>query len=584
MNAQRSIRLVLALAALLAGCDSGKTTAPPPTPVSGENGKGPVESKASSGGDAGSRVDFRDQAEKLGVTFQHTDGSSGKYYIVETLASGVGLFDYNGDGRLDIYFPNGGPLPPGAKPREARHALFEQTADGRFVDVTEKAGVSGTNFGIGCNVGDYDLDGDLDLYVTQFGPNVLYRNNGDGTFTDATATAGVGDARFGAGGAFFDYDGDGNLDLYVSNYCGVEFEKVVPCTNNNVPGYCAPSQYPAALDVLYRNNGDGTFADVSEASGIRKPTPGRGMGVVTTDLDGDGKPDIFVANDGSENFLFRNKGDGTFEEIGLEAGVAFDINGDEQGSMGVDVGDIDGDGRLDIVVTNYQKQTNALYRRNDDGYYNDASLQSGIAADALPLVSWGTGFFDADNDGALDIFIASGHLEDQIHRYDQSTTYKQRNQLFVGAGDGTFKDHSKLAGSGLLQVDTTRGAAFGDLDNDGDIDIVLCNSRGTASVLINTAKAAGNWFGLELVGKRDRFAIGARATLHTGTRKQIREVRSGASYVSQNDLRVHFGIGAATSAGVEILWPGGALEKIESVPIGRYSRVVQGRGVVEAGK
>ncbi|MBI4584647.1 MAG: CRTAC1 family protein [Planctomycetes bacterium] len=536
-------------------------------------------------------IAYEDRAEALGVRFQHTDGSSGRYFVLETLASGVCLFDYNEDGRLDLYFPNGRMLPPGAKPAgtvigaHPSNVLFRQNPGGTFTEATQEAGVPGTLFGVGACAGDYDGDGHLDLFVTQYGTNLLYRNNGNGAFIDVTEKAGLKgqEVIFGAGAVFFDYDLDGDLDLYVTNYCKVDFEKDLPFFNNNIPGYRAPEQYTAVPDFLYRNDGDGTFTDVSAASGIRAPEPGRGMGVIATDLDGDRWPDLYVANDGSENFLFMNLGNGAFKEIGLTAGVALDLNGDEQGSMGVDAADFNGDGRLDIVVTNYQKQTNALYRQGSNGFYTDVGMESQMATRSLPLVAWGTKFFDYDNDGILDLFIANGHLEDHIEQYDQSSTYKQQNQLLRGLGNGKFDDLSDRSGPGLKIVKSSRGAAFGDLDNDGDTDIVILNSRDQPDVLINQGGNRNHWIGLELIGKRDRFAFGARAILHAGGNKQIQEVRSSGSYISQNDLRLLFGLGQLTAIEkIDILWPDRTQETVTGVPIDRYSKIRQGEGMVKS--
>ncbi len=525
---------------------------------------------------------YVDRAAELGVQHVHTDGSSGRYFIGETLASGVGLFDYDGDGRLDLYFPNGRMLPPGAPPAgsvvraHAGHVLYRQREDGTFVDVTQTAGVAGTAFAVGCCVGDYDADGDLDLYVTQYGPNILYRNNGDGTFVDVAEQAGVGDPGLGVGAAFFDYDSDGDLDLYAANYCLMDFENDKPRWQNNVPRYRAPESFPAEPDRLFRNEGNGRFTDVSDEAGIHASPAGRGMGVIATDVNGDGRLDLFVANDASENFLFINQGDGTFQENALMTGVALDVNGDQQGCMGVDIADCDSDGRPDLMVTNYQKQANVLYRMKPTGYFVDEAQTAGVASDSLPWVGWGTRFFDCDNDGFLDVFIANGHLEDTIESFDQSSTYKQPNQLLRNTGGGKFQDISRQAGPGLRIISSSRGAAFGDLDNDGDIDIVVCNSREKPNVLINDSPPQNHWLGLTLRGKHDRFALNAQATVYVKGKAQCREVRSGASYASQNDLRLHFGLGSATQVDkVEIRWPDGQTQTLTDLPIDRYTTVEQ---------
>ena len=576
----RLLAWTLALGVLLldVACEPGK-------PAPGSGGLEPTGSATPSRGKppATKAVTYEDRARELGISFRHTDGSSDKYFILETLASGVALFDYNGDDRLDIYFPNGRMLPPGATAAGTvvgatpSNALYRQQADGTFVDVTASAKVPGTQHGLGANVGDYDADGDLDLYVTQFGPNVLYQNQGDGTFVDVTAQAKVGDKGFSAGGVFFDYDGDGDLDLYVTNYCLVNLETDQPCKHLTVYGYCSPENYTAEHDVLYRNEGDGTFADVSEASGIRNVLPvGRGMGVVATDITGDGKIDLFVANDGTENFLFENKGDGTFEDIALISGVAVDLNGDEQGCMGVDIADYNYDGRPDIIVTNYQKQHNAFYIQEDDGFFSDTATKSRLGTKSLPWVGWGTKLFDYDNDGALDVFIAYGHLEDNIKDYDESSTYLQRNQLLHNDGKGNFEDVSERSGPGLEVVLSTRGAAFGDLDNDGDLDIVVCNSRQEPNVLINQGGNRKNWIGFRLRARKDPFALNATVTVHAGGKRQVQEVRSGGSYLSQNDLRAHFGLGDATAVDkVEVRWPDGTVQELGAVAPNEYHEVQQ---------
>ena len=505
-----------------------------------------------------------------GIDFQHTDGSSGKYFIVETLASGVGLFDYDGDGDLDVYLLNGGRLPPAEGKRGASNALLRNEGGGTFTDVTREVGVPGVAFSIGCCVGDTDGDGDLDLYVTGFGSNVLYRNEGAAAgfrFTDATREAAVDDRRFSAGCAFVDIDGDDDLDLYVSNYCAVDFDTAEPCTHNGVPGYCPPGQYTPVTDSLFLNLGDGTFRDISEESGVAEKARW-GMGVLTLDYNGDGRTDIYVANDVSDNFLFENLGGGRFRNVALEAGVALSSHGDEQGSMGLAAGDIDRSGELDLVVTNYQKQLNALYVR-DGGAFSDVAMGRGLGSDCLPLVSWGAGFHDFDHDGWLDLFIANGHLEDRIAEYDQSSTYLQRNQLFKNH-EGRFRAISLEAGPGLAEEKSSRGAAFGDIDGDGDVDIVVSNSRDRPSLLLNEGKHDGGWVMLELRGQKNVFAIGARVVLEAGGVRHVREVRSGGSYTSQSDLRLHFGLGRAGKVDrVEVRWPGGGSSVREDLEIGR---------------
>jgi len=557
----------LTLAAGLAGwtgCDADST------PVAGA-------------GTAGLAFAFTECAAERGISFLHTDGSSGQYYIVETLASGVGLFDYDNDGDLDLYLLNGRALPPDATGNTAsRNALYENDGRGRFSDVTGSKGVPGVGFSVGCCVGDYDGDGDLDLYVTGFGHNVLYRNEGASQnyrFTDTTAEAGVDDTRFSAGCAFVDHDGDGDLDLYVSNYCEVDFASSKPCLNGTVPGYCAPGQYRPVHDSFFRNNGGGRFSDVSEETGIvtnpnapvtdpgHGPGPKWGMGVVACDFEGDGWPDIYVANDVSDNFLLRNTGTGAFEHVALELGAAVSTDGTEQGSMGVTAGDFDRDGGFDLLVTNYHKQLNALYHHEGEAGFADQALGKGLGESTLPKVSWGTRLFDADADGWLDLFIANGHLEDRIHEYDDSSEYKQRNQLFHNVL-GKFVEVTEQAGDGFGEKLSSRGAAFGDIDNDGDVDIVVCNSRANASLLINDRANKNSWVRLKLVGRTNRFAIGARVAITAGGATQTGEVRSGGSYCSQSDLRLFFGLGDAKSIdSIEVRWPGGETKIYENLDV-----------------
>jgi hypothetical protein len=540
------------------------------------------------------QVAFQEKRAETGIEFWHTDGSSGQYFITETIASGVTLWDYDQDGRIDIYFPNGRPIPPGypwAKEATRRNALSRNEGNGptgvpRFVDVTDKAGVPGTDFGVAGTAADYDGDGDLDLFVTQLGPDVLYRNRGDGTFEDVAKAAGVADPAFGGCAAFGDIDRDGWLDLYVCNYCYEDFNKPAPCSTNGIQHYCAPNTFKGVPHSLFRNKGDGTFADLSETSNIRKYHMGKGLGVRFCDFDDDGYPEIYVANDGSQNFLFHNQCDLTFENIGLQAGCALDMNGDEMGSMGVDIADYDSDGKFDIVVMNYQKQAKVIYHNEGNLLFTEVGMKAGIAANSLPLVSWGTRFLDYDNDGILDLFIANGHLEDRIDLYDQSSTYLQQNQLFRGTGEGTFVEISNSAGPGLLLKNSHRGCAFGDIDSDGDTDIVVCCSRRQPLVLLNEGgNLGGNWVQILLTGtKPNLFAIGAKVTVRAGKRTQIQEVRTSSSYAGQDDPRLHFGLGSAGSIDrIEVRWPDGRTDVVTGASINKVNRIAQGRGLIAEG-
>ena len=532
---------------------------------------------------SGPSVQLTEGAEAAGIVFRHTDGSSGKYFIVETLASGVILFDFDLDGDLDIYFPEGRPLPPSPEGNTSvSNALYRNEGNRKFLDVTREKGVPGTGFGTGGAVGDYDGDGDLDLYVCQYGSNVLYRNNGAAsgfTFTDVTKEARCDDTRFSAGACFFDLDNDGDLDLYVTNYCKEDLKSSNPFYQGKSPRYFAPSHYAADGDSLFLNRGDGTYEDITQKSGVGAVEPGRGMGVLATDFNRDGWLDIYVANDGSENFLFKNLGNGTMQEIGVASGTALNADGDETGSMGVDAGDANRDGKLDIIVTNFQKQLNSLYESAGNEFFQDMAMRRGLGETCLPMVSWGVKLFDFDNDGWLDLFIANGHLEDHIAEYDQSSSYLQPSQLFRNTGAGVFKEISADAGPGLQIKKSSRGAAFGDLDNDGDVDIVVCNSRDRPSLLWNEGGNKKSWILLSVEGKKNKFAIGAFVRITAGGVSQIAEVHAGSSYISQNDLRLHFGLDqAAVVDTVDVDWPGGGKETFKALPARQTHRIVEGTG------
>ncbi len=426
---------------------------------------------------------------------------------------------------------------------------------------------------------DLDSDGDLDLYVTGYGRNVLYRNEGKAggyKFTDVTDEAGVNDDRFSAGCAFVDYDHDGDLDLYVANYCIVDFEKSTPCETNGVSGYCAPGQYKPVHDAFFVNDGNGKYKDAAAEVGVVLDDPGPkwGMGVVVVDYNDDGWPDIYVANDVSDNFLLENQKNGKLQHVALERGVAVSMDGTEQGSMGLSAEDYDRDGRFDIVVTNYHKQLNALYRQSEFGF-SDEALGKGLGESTLPMVSWGTKLFDAEADGWLDLFIANGHLEDQIDQYDDSSEYLQNNQLFRNE-KGKFIEVTQSSGPAFGEKRSSRGAAFGDIDNDGDIDVVVCNSRAAPSLLLNQRDNDNHWIRLTLRGKKDRYALGAKVTVYHGSTKQVAEVRSGDSYCGQNDLRLYFGLGDSTVVDkVEVRWRPNEVSTFEKLAVDRDHTLTQ---------
>jgi len=524
------------------------------------------------------QVIFHDATAETGIAFRHTDGSSGRHYIMETVTAGLALFDYDNDGDTDIYFLNGSPL-PGTKARvRPKNALYRNDGGWKFSDVTDAAGVGDTGFGLGVAVGDCDNDGDADIFVNNYGPDVLYRNNGDGTFTDVTERAGLGgDDNFAAGAAFLDIDGDGDLDLYVANYLKFAYDQYGPRYMRGIPVYRDPRQYPASPDILYRNNGDGTFTDISRESGIGLHA-GWGMGMVCADYDNDGDTDIFVANDESQNFLFRNDGTGRFEEVGLIAGIAYDLHGDEHGSMGVDCGDFDNDGWLDFYVTSYQSQLATLYRNMGDGTFQDVTLMTGAGAGTFPNVTWGNTIADFDNDGDRDIFVACGHLQDNIEKYSDSSTYYQRNILLLNTGDGKFVNVSDESGDGLLVKLSSRGAGFDDLDNDGDLDAVILNSREKPTVLRNETKNANHWIQVRLRGvKSNRDGVGARVRVVAGELLLIDEVHSGRGYQSHYGTRLHFGLGERDRIDrIEVYWIGGASDVLHDLPADQILTITEG--------
>ncbi|MGE3310024.1 MAG: CRTAC1 family protein [Limisphaerales bacterium] len=539
---------------------------------------------------ADSPIRFDDVTRQTGITFVHTDGSSGRRYIVETVASGLALFDFDGDGDEDIYFLNGAPLPGSRIDPPPRNALYRNDGHWKFTDVTEMAGVGDTGYGLGVCVGDYDNDGDEDLYLNNFGPNVLYRNNGDGTFTDVTRQAGVavGD-HVGAGAAFIDMDADGDLDLFVANYVGFTFETHQTSHMSGFPAYVGPLQYPPTSNALFRNNGDGTFTDVTAAAGLSE-LRGSGMGVIAADFDNDGDTDIVVGNDLRPNFILQNDGGGRFKEVGALVGLAYDFFGNVQGSMGVECADWNHDGRLDFYITTYQRQFCTLYQGGAGDMFTDATRSSGAGAGTYPHVAWGTGFVDFDNDSHRDLFIACGHLIDNVEKFDDTTRYSARNVVLRNTGQGRFENVSDRCGNGLLPELSSRGAAFDDLDNDGDIDAVILNARREPTVLRNESSAGNpkrpHWLQVRLRGTRtNRDGIGARVTVVAGDLTQIDEVHSGRSYQSDFGKRLHFGLGdRARVDEVRVKWVGGGTEVVRDVDPDQGITIVEGRGVEPAGE
>jgi len=466
---------------------------------------------------------------------------------------------------------------------KTRSVLYHNNGDGTFTDVTDKAGVGDIGWGMGVAIGDYNNDGYDDIYVTCLGANHLLRNNGNGTFTDVTQKAGVGESKWSTGAAFVDYDNDGKLDLFVAGYVDFdinhlpEFGNGRTCQFKGVPVQCGPRGLPGAGDKLYHNNGDGTFTDVSKKAGVSDPNGYYGLGVICSDFDDDGFVDIYVANDSTPSFLYHNNGDGTFKEIGFSSGTAVNENGSEQGSMGVTVGDYDHKGRFDIFKTNFDDDYDTLFRNEGHNSFTDVSYASKEARATLGYVGWGTKFFDYDNDGWIDLLAVNGHV------YPQLPTYRQRILVFHNNRDGTFTELGAQLGAVFAEKRTGRGAAFGDIDNDGDVDVVINNLDGPALLLRNDGGNANNSVLIKTIGvKSNRDGIGARVKIVSGDLTQIDEVRSGGSYLSQNDLRLHFGLEKRTKIdSIEVRWPSGAIDKIADARVNKIITIKEGQGIVE---
>lgn len=516
---------------------------------------------------------FDEIAVAAGIAaFRHTDGSSGRKFFVEQMGAGVAIFDYDGDGWPDIYLCSGAAL-PGYMGPTPQNRLFRNKHDGTFEDVTTKAGVRCGKYCIGVATGDFNNDGFIDLYVTGFGGNTLYRNNGNGTFTDITQTARVAGGRLSSSAAWVDTDGDGYLDLFVCNYVQYKAADDLWCSKfAGQKSYCGPNLYKPEHCTLYHNNRNGTFTDVSARAGLLSKA-GNSLGVVWLDADEDGKPDIFVANDQSPNHLWRNNGDGTFTEMATEMGVAYGEQGNAQAGMGVDAGDFDNDGHLDLLVTTFSEEPKALYHHEQRGF-RDVSFARGVGAATVMYLGFGTGFLDYDRDGWLDLFFANGHVLDDIGRYSDSVTWEQPNQLFRNLGNGAFEETSQATGIGAGKR-VSRGAAFGDLFNDGHTDIVVNVLRGQPLLLRNRSGAANHWLELDLhASSGNPQAQGAAVWLTADGRTQRRDVRTCGSYASASDPRPIFGLGRATAVReVKVRWPDRRTTIIKGPPIDRILRV-----------
>ena len=549
----------------------------------------------------------KDQAPSgdLGVSFINIGRESGlsaktifggehkNKYLLETTGCGVAFYDYDNDGWLDIFLVNGTRLegfPAGSEPTSH---LFKNNRDGTFTDVTAKAGIAHSGWGQGVCVGDYDNDGWDDLFVTYFGKNVLYHNNGDGTFTDVSQKAGVAGkgTRWNTGCAFVDYDRDGRLDLFVANYIDLDLATAPvpesgPCLYKSVMVACGPPGLQGGKNILYHNNGDGSFTDVSEASGILSANGTYGLGVLTADFDNDGWPDIYVANDSTASALYQNKKNGKFQDIAIEAGCALSPDGKPQAGMGVSAADYDLDGNLDIVKTNFAGDTPSLYRNSGGANFEDTTFTAGLGAHTQ-FLGWGCGFFDMDNDGWADILICNGHVYPEVEQLKTEAGYAQRKLLYQNLHNGHFADVSFQTGPGISEPSASRGAAFGDFDNDGDIDVVVNCVNDYPQLLRCDLKLEHNWIKVRTIGTRsNRSGIGARLMCvthlpgETKPHQQIDEVRSGGGYFSQNDLRIHFGLGKAEKVDVlEIRWPSGQVDTLKEIKVNQLIYVKEGEGI-----
>ena len=516
---------------------------------------------------------FVDVTEAAGIHFKHNKGTTEHKHIIETMGSGVVFFDYDSDGDADLYFVNSGSVPH-ENPQTLGNILYRNEGNGRFTDVTEISGIGDRGYGMAASAADIDNDGDLDLYVANFGQDKLYRNNADGTFTDITEAAGIDNTLWSIAAVYLDFDVDGDLDIFVVNYLVYELSMPVS-TYKGVVGYGHPRSYEGTPDVLYRNNGDGTFTNIAETAGIINSVEGRGMAAVAWDYDQDGLPDIYVANDTNRNFLYHNNGDGTFTDESIFIGVGYDERGVAEGSMGVDAADYNGDGWFDLIVANSEKAT--LYKNEEGLFFTDATADSGLEQPTLPFVGFSPLFLDYNNDGHLDMFCANGHPQDIIETLMGNETYAQRDQIFHNNGDGTYTDVSVTAGAYFSEPLVGRAAATADYDNDGDPDIVVMNSNQRAVLLRNDGGNSNNWLGLKLVGTQsNRDGIGAKVTVTAGNMTQIREVKSGSSYASGSDTRLLFGLGENRIVEkVSIVWQSGTTQELEGVAVNQILTIVE---------
>jgi hypothetical protein len=533
-----------------------------------------------------------DITAKTGIHFDHLSSPENKY-IVESMSGGVALIDYDRDGWPDIFFTNAPDVDMSLSGKKARSALFHNNHDGTFTDVTEKAGVGFPCWAMGVAVGDFNNDGWPDLIVSCFGGVILYRNNGDGTFTDVTKQSGLSsDAGWATGVTFGDYDNDGFVDLFVPHYVDLDLKDLPTlgskktCTYHNIAVQCGPRGLQGSSDNLYHNNGDGTFTDVSKQAGVDDPQKYFGLTSVWTDFDDDGKLDLFVTNDGEPNYLYRNDGKGKFTDVAYQAGVAVNQDGSEQANMGVALGDYLHTGRFSIAITHFSEEYTTLFRNDGNLNFFDVSYKAGIAAATAPYVGWGDAFFDADNSGWPDLIVVNGHVYPQVDTRDIGTRYREPKLLFLNQHNGTFRDVSKLAGPAIQVPQVSRGLAVGDLFNDGHLELVVENLEGEPMILRSYGSAKNHWISFEFAGtKSNRLALNTRVRVYAGDLVQMNEVLSGGSYISQNDLRLHFGLGTHDKVDkVEITWPSGLKETLKDLPADHFYSVLEGQGVVPAEK
>ena len=551
---------------------------PSSIPLAGQSGSGATQAARPADAPAW----FTNVAASVGLTFRHTNGASPDRHLHEIMSGGGLFFDYDNDDWLDVFLVDGGSLIDPAVAARAHHRLFHNRGNGTFEDRTASSGIAHHSYGMGACAADYDNDGYPDLYVTAMGPNTLYRNERGKALVDVTEAAGVGSTSFAASCAFGDIDRDGDVDLFVVNYVDARLDNNIFCGDapKRMRIYCHPQNFKPLSNVLYRNNGNGTFTDVSRESGIGNHR-GNGLGVVLGDYDDDGWLDIFVANDTTPNFLFHNDGKGRFSEVALRAGVAFASDGRPRAGMGTDLGDVDGDGDPDLIVTNHELETHTLYRNLGKGLFSEVTAEAGLSTPTLPFVGFGTVFLDYDNDADLDLGIVNGHVLNIPRLVRPGATLEQRKLLFANDGRGRMREISRLAGPGFAPEKVGRTLVAGDYDNDGDLDFLVTNNGADAELLRNELGPGSNSVVFKLVGTAsNRSAVGARIRAIAAGKTVVREVKAGSSYLGQNDLRLHLGLGvAARLETVEIRWPNGGVETIREVAAGQQVTVTEGRGV-----